>query len=153
MPGTPAVAGGGFRDPLAPGLPAMYPEPNVFNNPAINFNNNPVRQETRNNFEVRIDHKFSDKDDSFYRFSYENQPSLIPGPFPGVADGGGFFSGDEDNAYRSFALSETPLFRPELINEFRFGHNPIHSRRFQINFNHNDSAHLRLPAVTSGPAT
>jgi len=151
IPGTPAVAGGGFLDPLALRLAALYPQPNVFNNPAINFTTNPVRQETRNNFDVRIDHKFSDKDDSFYRFSYENQPSLIPGPFPGVADGGGFFSGDEDNAYRSFALSETHLFRPELINEFRFGYNRVHSRRFQLNFNQNVSAALGFPGVPFGP--
>ncbi|MBV9483096.1 MAG: TonB-dependent receptor [Acidobacteria bacterium] len=153
IPSTPSAPGGGFLDPLALRLAALYPQPNVLNNPAINFTTNPVRQETRNNFDVRIDHKFGEKDNSFYRFSYEDQPSLIPGPFPGFADGGGFFSGDEDNAYRSFAASETHVFRPELINEFRLGYNRIHSRRFQLNFNRNVSADLGFPGVPFGPDT
>ena len=151
IPGTPLVSGGGFLDPLALRLAALYPQLNVFNNPAINLTVNPVRKETRNNFDVRVDHKFGERDNSFYRFSYEDQPSLIPGPFPGFADGGGFFSGDEDNSYRSFALSETHLFRPELINEFRLGYNRIHSRRFQLNFNQNVSAAVGFPGVPSGP--
>ena len=48
-------------DPLALAITRLYPEPNVSGN---GFNNltNPVRQETRNNFDVRIDQKFSDKD-------------------------------------------------------------------------------------------
>ena len=46
----------------------------------------------------------------FLCFSYEDQPSLIPGPFDTTGgDGGGFFSGVEDNAYRSFATSWTHL--------------------------------------------
>jgi hypothetical protein len=151
IPAAPLVAGGGFLDPLALRLAALYPPLNVFDRPGINFTANPVRKETRNNFDVRVDHKLSQKDDSFHRFSYEDQPSLIPGPFPGVADGGGFFSGDEDNSYRSLALSETHAFRPELINEFRFGYNRIHSRRLQLNFNQNVSTGLGFPGVPFGP--
>jgi len=151
IPSAPLVAGGGFRDPLAFQLAALYPPLNVFNTPGINFTAKPMRKETRNNFDVRVDHKLGQKDDSFYRFSYEDKPSLIPAPFPGVADGGGFFSGDEDNSYRSLALSETHAIRPELINEFRFGYNRIHSRRFQLNFNQNVSAELGFPGVPFGP--
>ena len=151
IPANPSSPNGGFLDPLALRLAALYPEPNVFNNPAINFTANPVRKETRNNFDLRVDHKFGEKDNSFYRFSYEDQPSLIPGSFPGYADGGGFFSGDEDNAYRSVAVSETHVFRPELINEFRLGYNRIHSRRFQLNYNRDVSALLGFPGVPFGP--
>jgi hypothetical protein len=151
IPQSPSSPNGGFLDPLALRLAALYPQLNVFNNPAINYTANPVRTETRNNFDVRVDHKFGDKDNSFYRFSYEDQPSLIPGPFPGYADGGGFFSGDEDNAYRSAAASETHVFRPELINEFRLGYNRVHSRRFQLNYNQNVSAILGFPGVPFGP--
>ena len=151
IPATASTPNGGFLDPLALRLAALYPQPNVFNNPAINYTANPVRKETRNNFDVRVDHKFGEKDNAFFRFSYEDQPSLIPGPFPGYADGGGFFSGDEDNAYRSAAISETHVFRPQLINEFRLGYNRIHSRRFQLNYNQNVSQTLGFPGVPPGP--
>jgi hypothetical protein len=138
---------GPLIDPLAARLTALFPPPNAVN-PGFNFLANPVLQENRNNFDVRIDHKFSEKDTSFFRFSYEDQPSNIPPTFPNsLADGGGFFSGVEDNAYRSFALSETHIFNPHLVNEFRFGYNRIHSERFQFNFDKDVSGSVGFPGV------
>jgi hypothetical protein len=91
-------------DPLAARLVALYPLPNA-SNPAFNYFITPNLREHQNNFDIRVDQRFSDKDSSFYRFSYENQPSVIPPLYPGLGDGGGFFSGDQVNAYKSFTLS------------------------------------------------
>src|ERR1700687_1195758 len=92
-------------DPLALAITKLYPEPNVNGN-GFNYLSNPVRTENRNNFDIRLDQKYTDKDNGFFRFSYEDQPSLIPGPFDITGgDGGGFFSGVEENSYRSFATS------------------------------------------------
>src|SRR5439155_9886077 len=61
-------------------------------------------------------------------------PALSPAPSNSTGgDGGGFFSGVEDNAYRSFATSWTHLFRNNLTNEFRLGYNRVNSERHQIN--------------------
>jgi hypothetical protein len=141
-------------DPLAAALSAYWPTPNTIataNNGGNNFFSDPHRQETRNNFDVRIDHKISDSDNAFARFSYENQPSFIPPPFNNLLDGGGFFDGTEDNSYRSLALSEVHLFKPNVINEFRLGYNRINSHRYQINSNENVSAQLNFPNVPFGP--
>ncbi|MGO9168686.1 MAG: TonB-dependent receptor domain-containing protein, partial [Candidatus Sulfotelmatobacter sp.] len=116
-----------------------------------NFLSDPHRQESRNNFDIRIDHKISDRDNAFGRFSYENQPSFIPPPFNNLLDGGGFFDGVEDNSYRSLALSEVHLFKPNLVNEFRLGYNRINSHRFQPNANENISAQVDFPNVPYGP--
>ena len=151
IPQTALVLGGGSLDPLALKLAALYPAPNVSNNPSINYLANPVLQESRDNFDVRVDQKFSDADNTFFRFSYENQPSSIPGTFGGLADGGGFFSGIEDNSYRSFATSWTHLFKPQLINEFRLGYNRINSHRFQLNANTDVSGILGFPGVPFSP--
>jgi hypothetical protein len=125
---------GGAMDPLALAITQLYPHANVSGNQGFNFLSNPVRTESRNNFDVRIDQKYSEKDYGFFRFSYENQPSVIPGPFDSTGgDGGGFFGGVEANSYRSFATSWTHLFRPQLVNEFRLGYNRINSQRQQIN--------------------
>ena len=69
----------GTTDPLASRLAALIPAPNS-SNPGFNYQAVPVRSETRNNFDVRIDHTISNKDSLFGRFSYENQPSYIPSP-------------------------------------------------------------------------
>ena len=152
IPATPNQTGGGFLDPLALKLAALYPPPGpVQPNTGNNFLSNPVLKETRNNFDVRVDQKFNDNNFAFFRFSYEDQPRSIPGTFPGVADGGGFFSGDEENSYRSFATSWTHIFRPQLINEFRLGYNRINSRRLQLNASTDVSGQIGFPGVPFAP--
>ena len=89
------TAGGTSVDSLAAKLAALYPAPNT-SNPNFNYLALPVQQTTRNNFDVRVDHQFSDKDYFFVRFSYEDQPRTIPPPFGNALDGGDFFSGDEE---------------------------------------------------------
>ncbi len=137
-------------DPLAATLSTYWPIPNV-SIAGNNFLSDPHRQESRNNFDVRIDHKISDVDNAFGRFSYENQPSFIPPPFNNLLDGGGFFDGNEDNSYRSLALSEVHLFKSNLVNEFRLGYNRINTHRFQLNANQNISAQVNFPGVPYGP--
>jgi Carboxypeptidase regulatory-like domain/TonB dependent receptor/TonB-dependent Receptor Plug Domain len=136
----------GSIDPLAARLATLIPPPNS-SNPAFNYIAVPVRSETRNNFDVRLDHTFSSKDSIFGRFSYENQPSFIPPPFQNELDGGGFFDGNEDFSYRSVALSETHLLDPNHANEFRFGYNRINAHRYQINYNENVAGGLGFPGV------
>src|SRR5581483_7580371 len=137
-------------DPLALAFNNLYPRANV-NGSGFNFVSNPVRRETRNNFDVRIDQKYTERDYGFFRFSYEDQPSVIPGPFDTTnGDGGGFFSGVEDNAYRSFATSWTHIFNPAVINEFRLGYNRINSQRQQINFDKTSEQLLNFPGGFPG---
>jgi Carboxypeptidase regulatory-like domain/TonB dependent receptor-like, beta-barrel len=143
----------GAQDLLAQRLSALYPAATPLTATGTNFLANPVLKETRNNFDVRVDEKYTEKDTGFFRFSYEDQPSTIPGTFGGLADGGGFFSGDEENSYRSFAASWTHIFRPEVINEFRLGYNRVNSQRLQLNANQNVSADpsIDFPGVPFAP--
>ena len=142
----------GSTDPLASRLAALIPPPNS-SSAGFNYIAVPVRSETRNNFDVRVDHTFSSKDSLFGRFSYEDQPSFIPSPFQNVLDGGGFFDGLEDFSYRSFALSETHMLDSTHVNEFRFGYNRINAHRYQNNFDENVSAQLEFPGVPYEPGT
>ena len=137
-------------DPLAARLAALYPSPNASTN-GYNYLAVPLEQTTRNNFDVRVDHKFSESDQAFARFSYEDQPRTIPAPFGNALDGGSFFSGDEENSYRSLAISETHMFSPTTVNEFRFGYNRINSHRFQENAYTDVSAQLGFPGVPYSP--
>jgi hypothetical protein len=142
-------------DPLAARLAVLLPGAGPVNpKTGINFSTDPELRKTRNNFDIKIDHKISDKDTAFGRFSYENQPSFIPPPFSGpsaILDGGGFFDGNEDDSYRSVALSETHLFTPNVVNEFRLGYNRINAHRFQLNANQNISSQFNFPGVPFGP--
>jgi len=139
-------------DPLAVKLTSLWPLPNVFGNPGHNFLATPKRTENRNNFDVRVDQVFSQKDTSFYRVSYEKQPSVIPSVFQATGgNGADFFTGNEENFYLSAAISETHVFNPRVINEFRLGYNRINSHRYQFNYNKNVSADLGIPGVPYAP--
>jgi hypothetical protein len=124
---------GNLIDPLGSALTKLFPNPNAIN-PGFNFLADPKQVTSRNNFDVRVDYNLRQADTFFARFSYQDQPSIIPSPFDSTGgDGGGFFTGNEDNSYKSAALSETHIFTPHLVNEFRFGYNRIHSERLQFN--------------------
>jgi hypothetical protein len=137
-------------DPLASRLIALYPLPNAVN-PAFNNFYTPRLKEDQNNFDIRVDQRFSQKDTAFSRFSFEDQPSIIPEIFPGYGGGGDFFTGTQDNSYRNFTLGETHFFGPALVNEFQFGYDRINAHRFNPNSNVNVSALLGFPGVPFQP--
>ncbi len=119
-------------DPNAIKLLNLYPAPNgagLFNNYATN----PVLKNDVNQFDIRVDQNFSDKDSIFGRVSYSDNPAFFPGPFPGVADGGSFSQGYQTATSINAALSETHLFSPTFVNEVRLGFNRIATSRLQPN--------------------
>ena len=140
----------GLIDPLAARLSALFPTPNVSIN-GSNFLAEPKQSTNQNNADIRIDHKISDKDSIFGRFSYEVQPSFIPSPFNNALDGGSFQDGNQDDSYRSVAISETHAFSSSTVNELRLGYNRINAHRYQLNANQNVASQLGFPGVPYGP--
>jgi hypothetical protein len=137
---------------VAAKLAALFPAPTPnFSFGGNNFLSDPKKRLNQNNFDIRVDHKISDKDNFFGRFSYEDQPIFTPGPFSNQLDGGGFTAGNQDNSYRSLALSEIHTFSPTLVNELRFGYNRIDSHRFQPNSGTDVSGQLGLLGVPFQP--
>jgi hypothetical protein len=139
-----------LMDPLAVRLSALFPVPNVNIN-GSNYLAEPKKTYSRNNADVRIDQKISDRDNLFGTFSYEVQPSFTPSPFQNALDGGAFSDGYENDSFRAVAISETHVFSPNLINEFRLGYNRINTHRFQLNYDTNISGQLGFPGVPFGP--
>ena len=124
----------------------LYPLPNV-SAPGYNYLSNPLLTQTVNQADVRIDQVLSAKNNSFYRFSMSRSPEIIPSPLPGLADGGGFFSGIQQiNAY-SAAVSESYIFSPAKANELRFGYNHQSAARYQAHYNQDVSQQIGFPGV------
>src|SRR5258708_3306089 len=63
-----------------------------FSSLGINYSNVPVRKLDEGEFDVRLDHNFSNKDSVFARFSYDQATSFVPGGSPGFAEQGAFAS-------------------------------------------------------------
>jgi hypothetical protein len=114
-------------NPTGQAMIKLYPVSNASNAAlGYNFTNVPVRRLNEGEFDVRLDHNFSNKDSIFARFSYDQATSFVPGGSPGFAEQSPFASTqDITNHGRNVALSETHIFSGNSINQFTFGFNRI----------------------------
>ncbi len=117
-------------DPNAIKLLKLSPDPT---GPGLinNYFRSPVAADRADQFDVRIDQNFSEKDQIFGRYSFYDEPSFRPGPFAGFADGGGFNQGTQKNRNQGAGLSWAHAFSSTLINEARIGFNREHVYRVQ----------------------
>jgi len=70
-------------------------------------------------------------------------PSPIPPPLSGAA----FSSGDWLNNTRTAVVSETHIFSPRIVNEFRAGYTRLRTERLQFNASDNLSAQIGLGGI------
>jgi hypothetical protein len=122
----------GRLDPNAIALLQTYPSASTSNVAKLfsNFESSPNIFEHRNALDYRADFDASDKDQLFYRFSYVDDPQYIPGPFGGVADGGGFEQGIQTAKSNQSAAAWTHVFSPNTVNVGRVGYNHLHTTRY-----------------------
>jgi hypothetical protein len=119
----------GRLDPNAIKLLNLYPTPTSAG-VTSNFGSSPALFEHRNAFDVRVDYDITQKDQIFSRFSWVDDPQLIPGPFGGVADGGGFQEGDQAAKSYQSASAYTHVFSPSVVNVARVGINHLLTSRY-----------------------
>lgn len=109
-----------FRiNPIGQNIAAAYARPNFSQaGNALNFQSTRSQSNDQNQYNIRIDHKISDYDQLFGRVSLAKVKQLDPGlgAFP-QSDGT-----RSENKGTQIALSETHLFRPNFLNEFRAGY-------------------------------
>jgi Carboxypeptidase regulatory-like domain/TonB dependent receptor len=118
----------GRLDPNAIKLLNLFPNP-TSNKLTSNYTNSPVLRENRKAFDARLDVNFTQKDQVFYRFSYVDDPQFIPSIFGGVADGGGFYQGNQTALAQQSALVWNHVLSPTTVNNARAGLNYLHTTR------------------------
>jgi len=114
-------------DPLSRAILDRVPLPN---NPLAppgqnNDINVGLHSVTMDQFVARIDHELSSKQQLFGRFLLFNQPQLfpfVPDSFAQNPSAPPGFGTNHDDTGRNLAFGLTSVFRPTLINDFRFGY-------------------------------
>jgi hypothetical protein len=106
-----------------------YPLPNrggVFN-PGLfccsgqaNFFTNRANQETINNYRVRLDYVINDKNSLTGSFNDQRMKTTRANLLPSLPTAG-FGAGEERNNARFISITDVHAFKPNLLNEFRFG--------------------------------
>ena len=85
-----------------------------------NFLFNPIRSVIEDAFDVKIDHRFSEADNAFARYSQArdniSQPGVLPVPLVGAV-----ICGPAKDPAHQAVLSETHIFTPTTINSARLG--------------------------------
>src|SRR5271165_4532544 len=119
----------GRIDPAAVKLLNLFPLP-TSSGVSSNFTDSPNLYQHSNQFDVRGDFNVSDKNQVFVRTSYWDNPQYIPGPFGGVADGGGFQDGIQTAKSFQGVAAYTHLFSPTTVNVARIGWDHLHTSRF-----------------------
>ena len=142
----------GSFDPVAKKLIDQFPAPNLPGDTArsgvaSNYLTNPSQKDDTNQFDIRVDHRLSNSDSLFVRFSLQNEDLLIPAPIPPPLGGTGYTTGNTLTHARSVAASETHIFTPRTVNEFRAGYVRNASQLLQFDSDKNLVAQLGIPGI------
>jgi len=139
-------------DPVAARLLARYPSPTSAG-AANNFTRVGNEAQDSDQFDIRLDHRFSDRDQIFGRFSFAKD---ITDPVAPLTDGSGNISsgaiGLTDTRAQSFASSFIHLFNPNLVNELRVGYTRRKIDRDALQLEDAPSQSLGLPGIPTNGA-
>jgi hypothetical protein len=154
-------------NPVVQNILKMYPLPNnngwnSSNNTNASsygaaYNNLLETLPTQNNivqWDQRLDWDIRPSDRAYARYSYNYMYNKLTPPLGLILDGTGNFAGSRQSYLgENFMLSETHLFTPTLVNEFRFGYNWGSYQNLQPNYDTNEAAALGLGGMPFGAGT
>jgi Carboxypeptidase regulatory-like domain len=139
-------------DPVALKLLERYPLPTT-GGTANNYRRVGNESDTQDQFDVRLDHRFSINDQVFGRFSYFKD---IIDPVTPLPEGSGNITsgtiGPTDTKGQSVASSYLHTFSAKMVNEVRFGYTRRPVTRQALLLDAAPSESLALPGIPSNAA-
>src|SRR5215471_2900665 len=141
-------------DAVAQGLLASYPLPTT-SALANNFRRLGNEPDNQDQFDIRLDHRFSSRDQVFGRYSYFKD---FTSPVTAFADGGGnvaagsLATGPQDTLAQSVVGNYQHAFSPTLMNEVRFGYTRRHVERAALLLSSPPSESLDIPGIPANGA-
>jgi len=163
---TVQVAGGATRSPFTPTnvIPVdridpaalvvlnRYPLPTK-SGTASNFTFVGNDQDHQNQFDTRIDHKFSNRNQTFGRYSYFHD---VDQPVPFLPDGSGNITtgviGLTDTLGQQLVGSYIHTFSSKTLNDLRFGYTRRSFRRRGVQLDSSPSDSLQIPGIPTNGA-
>ncbi len=123
------------QDPAAKKIMQLFPAPNAAfpanGFPLNNYFITTKGRQTVDQFDIRIDHRISDKDSIFGSLSWSNSNKFNGQPLPGALDATYFNSNVEDTQARNAMLSYTRVWSPSVISETRVAFTRLVTARTQ----------------------
>jgi len=125
-------------DPVAKKLIDLFPAANQNLNDALPSNNYIVvtsGRQKNEQFDVRIDHRLTEKDSLFGSLSWSEEDKFNESPLPGALDSTGFAGQTESTKGRNAMLSWTRVWTPTILTETRLAFTRLVTQRVGANFN------------------
>ncbi len=143
----------GTFDPAAASLLDSYPQPTK-SGLANNYTRRGNEPDNQDQFDIRIDHRFSARDQVFGRYSYFQDFTEPVTPLPdgsGVVTSGAAL-GPQDTQAQSIAGNYVHLFSPIFTNEFRAGYTRRRVNRAALLLSSPPSESLGIPGIPTDGA-
>jgi hypothetical protein len=110
------------QDPVSKKIMALFPNPNVNVPAGFPLNNYFITTKGNQNvdqWDIRLDHRISDKDSIFGSLSWSDSNKFNAQPLPGALDATYFNSNAEETLARNAMISYTRVWNPSIITETR----------------------------------
>ncbi len=154
------VIPGGRIDGIARNiLTQLYPEPNTAGTRQANgqtINNyliNPIKERQDNQFDVKVDHRLTDTNRFFTRYSFQKTHRLQPATLPHGDAGATFGAGDGNIKGQGLAFNDTQTLGASWLNEFRFGWSSIKFLMTPIDYGTNPAQAVGIPGINLNQVT
>ena len=137
--------------PIGQASANWYPDPNLPGS-VRNFVSTPVDDRVIDQFTIKINHRFSENNNFFGRYSWNDDVELDPfDVYNGITNLPGYGRQDIQKA-QSISLVDNHVFSPNLVAEFRLGYNRFTQIRSVYPENQRDiPAELGIPGTTKNP--
>ncbi len=118
-----------------------------------NYSVNALGTNQVDQMDVRVDENISSKMQLFERFTLSQQSRFQAPVFSGIADGGGYSTGNRPLTTRGFVLGSTHTISPILVNSVRVGFNRSHYiANIPAYGQHYPPTELQFPGVPNNPS-
>jgi len=140
-------------NPVSLNLINLDPLPNLPGT-VNNFIYSPVRSADENEYDVRVDRRFTNADNGFIRYSQATDLIYQPGPLPAPAVGGVISGISEEPSYQA-VMSENHIFSPSIVNTARLGWSRIAINTTDANAGNPVASQIGIPGsnVPGDPLT
>jgi hypothetical protein len=135
-------------DPIALNYLMLFPAPNNGSGLSSNYTISPNKTQYSNLFDVRVDHKFNDRNIFFARYSYNkvntNTPSALGLAPNGIDVSGGryIFAGPATDSGQQYAFNYTHIFSENLVVDLKAAFTRINNLSLPLNYGTNPDTKL-----------
>ena len=140
-------------------LQQLYPSANTAGTRGGNgqtINNyliNPVKEREDNQGDIKVDHRLSDANRFFVRYSFQKTHRLQPATLEHGDAGATFGAGDGNISAQGMAFNDTHSFNERWLNEFRFGWSQVEFLMTPIDYGTNIAESMGIPGVNISSVT